>query len=68
LKLLVLVASLAGGFHAARQHQAGQPETPNVNFSDGNGVLPIESLAFAAPNLRPKRDDSINIIIRRNWQ
>jgi hypothetical protein len=30
------------------------------------GTVPIESLAFAATMLRQKRDDSSNLIIRKN--
>jgi len=40
--------------------------TPNITFSD-DMIIPIETLAFAATILRPKRDDSINPSIRKNW-
>ena len=39
--------------------------TPNITLSD-DMILPIETLAFAATILRPKRDDSINPIIAKN--
>jgi hypothetical protein len=38
-----------------------------MTFSD-DMILPIETLAFAATNLRQKRDDSINRTIRKNGQ
>src|SRR6185369_10923347 len=68
---LSLVVRLEGGFrgglirgcrHATGQRKAGS-EQPQDYFQRRHGLLPIESLAFAATNLRPKRDDSINPII-----
>ena len=71
---LGLVVRLEGGFrggliggcrHTAGQCKAGG-EQPQDNFQRRHGTLPIESLALAATILRPKRDDSINHIIRKN--
>ena len=53
-----LVGRLIGrGLHAARQHQAGGQKS-QFYLQRRHCVLPIESLAFAAPILRPKRHDS----------
>jgi hypothetical protein len=71
---LGLVVRLEGGFrrgliggcrHATGHRKAGG-EQPQDYFQRRHGLLPIESLAFAATILRPKRDDSINLSIRKN--